>query len=854
MDFIIKNIDNAYEHITNSLLVYLYNYVRTYYDENNEDQLLEGKIEAYKGYQYMVDYIRDKFPNLFIMISRNEYLQFEDDIARSYIANTFGDGLGVIQSDIEDITCYYINKNQIKLPEGTRKFNELKYFTSVTKLTGDGHSLADPCDLFKNCRATLEEVDLRNITELNQYNFSNCTNLKKVINTDNLTKIDIQNFENCTSLETIQFNNLSNLGNNNFKGCTALKTALIDGTLKTISSSLFSGCTSLKTVRGYTNVTTIGSYAFYNCANLTTLDIPYSNITQVGNYAFQNCLALDWDDPNMDFSNVTFFDHHAFYKSGIKNIVFTNKPFTLNSYAFEFTNLQSVIIPNNITSTLDHFYGAFKDCAQMTTASLPTNQNNFTLGTSMFKNCVSLTTVNGMDKCKEIDSGAFWGCTSLVSLDISNVDTIGESTFYTCTSLKNIDASNLVTIGRYGFKESGIETIDLSSCTTLDLSAFSGCSYLYKIENTDNITTANGYAFLQVGKNSENDMTHIYMPKLTIVKEHLFDGSAIKTIQFRDLTQIEQWAFSDCKQLTSITGLDNVVSFSGSLQFRYCTSLTSISLASCTTMGGDTFYECQSLETVSIPLVTTLTNRQFYNCKNLLSVDFRSVTSISGNVFDNSNMVSVDLRSCKTITTSIFNSKTKLTTINVSSLETPSESLFKNCTSLVSIDLPKIIKISSYMFKDDTALTTVNISSDCTEVGYAGFENCSLLTTFNTSYLQTIGGNAFHNCTSLTTIDISNVTSMGTAAFDNCTLLTGDIILNASIITLPDYLFRGCRNLTSLTILSEVMVPRGNNSVADDASFPIYVPDDLVDAYKTANSWGNGNLRSRITPLSQKPS
>ena len=56
MKFIIKNTNNAYEHISNSLLIYIYKFSKTNYDEN-ENSVLHGNIETLYGYQSNVDYL-----------------------------------------------------------------------------------------------------------------------------------------------------------------------------------------------------------------------------------------------------------------------------------------------------------------------------------------------------------------------------------------------------------------------------------------------------------------------------------------------------------------------------------------------------------------------------------------------------------------------------------------------------------------------------------------------------------------------------------------------------------------------------------------------------------------------------
>jgi hypothetical protein len=62
-------------------------------------------------------------------------LEFEDELCKQYIANELGDGLGIVESDVNSLTRYDIN-DTLRIPSGVKKFNELKYFTNITGPNG----------------------------------------------------------------------------------------------------------------------------------------------------------------------------------------------------------------------------------------------------------------------------------------------------------------------------------------------------------------------------------------------------------------------------------------------------------------------------------------------------------------------------------------------------------------------------------------------------------------------------------------------------------------------------------------------------------------------------------------------
>ena len=135
MDVIkIKNIDNANEHVSNIFIINLYNKIKNHITNKN-NSLLEGKIECNNTYQSIIDYLTNLYNRLYITVSRDLYIEFEDELCKQYIANTLGDGIGILESDVNYLTKYNLH-NVLSIPSGVTKFNELKYFTAYTRLEG----------------------------------------------------------------------------------------------------------------------------------------------------------------------------------------------------------------------------------------------------------------------------------------------------------------------------------------------------------------------------------------------------------------------------------------------------------------------------------------------------------------------------------------------------------------------------------------------------------------------------------------------------------------------------------------------------------------------------------------------
>lgn len=94
---------------------------------------------------------------------------------------------------------------------------------------------------------------------------------------------------------------------------------------------------------------------------------------------------------------------------------------TIPESCFEFANIDSVIIPEGVTS----------------------------IGSSAFNGCTSLTSVTIPDSVTIIGAGAFYYCTSLTSVTIpDSVTSIGYSAFSGCKILESVNFNG--TIAQWG--------------------------------------------------------------------------------------------------------------------------------------------------------------------------------------------------------------------------------------------------------------------------------------------------------------------------------------------------------------------------------------------------------------------
>ena len=143
------------------------------------------------------------------------------------------------------------------------------------------------------------------------------------------------------------------------------------------------------------------------------------------------------------------------------------------------------------------------------------------------------------------------------------------------------------------------------------------------------------------------------------------------------------------------------------------------------------------------------------------------------------------------------------------------EETFKNIVehTITEFEDNKIDVIRDFAFFKYSTLTSVSFPV-ATSIGSQAFYGCMALTSVDLPAVTSIGEDAFFYCMALTSVDLPAVTSIGERAFFYCMALTT--------------MYIGTESDTVCT-LGESGIPE---SVTD-----IYVPEALVDSYKTAPNW-----------------
>ncbi len=199
-----------------------------------------------------------------------------------------------------------------------------------------------------------------------------------------------------------------------------------------------------------------------------------------------------------------------------------------------------------------------------------------------------------------IGAYAFWRCTNLISIKISNnVTSIGENAFLFCESLASLTIpDSVIIIGEGAF----------SYCESLDLV---------------NITDIEAWLKIDFGDIRSNP---VYYSNKLYLNGVLFNTAIIP----ESVISIGDYAFVNCTNLTAVMLHDSVESI-GEGAFYGCINLENIDIPnSVISIGNHAFSNCDSFTTITIPKsLISIGDYTFFECKNIVSVVFEdNVTSI----------------------------------------------------------------------------------------------------------------------------------------------------------------------------------------------------------------------------------
>lgn len=565
-----------------------------------------------------------------------------------------------------------------------------------------------------------------------------------------------------------------------------------------IPDYLFWGCSGITEVKFAANVERIGVSAFFGCTGLTSVVISES-VESVGANAFGNC------------PNLTSIEFNALNCTNMSSIE-GGQPVS----AFDNPSVTSIKFGNEVKRIPDH---AFEGCSGLTSITIPETVEY--IGYRAFYGCRSIETLIIPEHVQSIGGHAFAGCDKLYKLNFNARNCSGvtkidgdehQSAFEGSQSLKDVVFGPEVTIiPDYIFDGcTAIERVTIpAKVRSIGSNSFRGCTDLtsidYRAENCERVTSEGS---TQSGLSSRSLVSLTIAEGVRNIPPYAFDGcTRLSAINLPStIESIGHYAFADCssvKKLVIPAGVKNIDggAFQGCLNAKQVT----FNATDCRRMG-------TIVDTAFVPVFTNAAVQQVIIGSNVETVPdyaFQDCASIEKLTFG---------KAVKRIGKFAFKGIKSLSVITIpENVEIIGGGAFADCENLNQVNFNALNCHSSFDIVADTItypfvgknkIEYIAFGKKVTSIPEGMFYNCQLMEELIVPRsITSMGGKAFGNCPLLQNVifdadDCANAASKINgemcSAFDGCEAIT--FVEFGNIKTLPDYLFKGCKNLNKMIL------------------------------------------------------
>ncbi|MBQ8684020.1 MAG: leucine-rich repeat protein [Clostridia bacterium] len=334
-----------------------------------------------------------------------------------------------------------------------------------------------------------------------------------------------------------------NLGEAPFYNYSAMIDEVIVGEgLTAVGYGLFNGFTALTSVSLPSTLVSIDGESFRGCTALKNIEIPYG-VTTLGYGAFWGAGLESVVIPE----SVTSIKNYVFYrcKSLVSAEIYGSTAYKVGSKVYRATGARM-----------------FSECSALTNIVLG---DVITLLNTYTFHGAALTEFTVPARVKFIYDAAFHSNTKMTKFVMEEgVTYLGWAALFGCSNLTDVTIPETITGGNIATWAFGactsLESIELpSKLTSLKKRTFSGCTSLKSIELPAGVTTLGDRVFIGC--------------------------TSLESIKLSNITAILEQTFNNCPKLTSITIPETVTSI-GSLAFRLNESLKTVYIDSATIAAG----------------------------------------------------------------------------------------------------------------------------------------------------------------------------------------------------------------------------------------------------------------------------
>ena len=657
--------------------------------------------------------------------------------------------------------------------------------------------------------------------------FKGCTSLTEVTLPVRLSSFDILAFSGCTSLEKINVE----------EGCAAY--ASVDGMLTDANKSKIIKAPEGMTValKIPTGILTVGESAFENCKKITSVTIP-GWVALIEKNAFKSCTGVtaivfegEANDLALTIGEGAFYGCKASTTEAISEITLPANLKSLGKNAFGNISTLTKVVVNSI-GEVDFVSGAFATITSSATS-------------------VGTTYVTVVELSKDVyiaDIGGVFG------IKLASVVIAEGNPYYTAIDdiVYDVEITRIIF---YPSAKQGAYTTP-EKVTTIGEKVFTQKTGLTEITIGKNVTEIGSFAFNGCTNLEKVTFADGGTEGLVISNEAFANCSKLTEVNLPvRLVSISAGAFRSCRAITEIVIPEGVESI-GAEAFQWCSSLVRVSLPKTLSSLGYTesgselymyvFRYCNALEEINV----ASDNASFYSDNGVLYGKTEGVVTDLYPVPVNNSGVDGVVTIPATLTkvwAEAFKENTGLLKVDFGNVTGNVEfgaEVFYNCKNLTEVVLPDGIElIGKYMFYQCNSLTEITIPNTVKAMEQQAFYYCSQLSkvTFaegnDSNGLILTGGvygsqygtsyyPVFDRCDNLTQIAFPKrletlgayalcSTNISQITFSEGGLLTeigqyalrmsgiSSVVIPASVVTIGDYAFSRCTNLTSVTFAAD---------------------------------------------------
>lgn len=735
----------------------------------------------------------------------------------------------------------YASLSEIILPDCVTSLGKYAFACNfnLSEVTLGSGIKSIPDFAFNFCSA-LSEIEIpAQVVSIGSYAFADTYSLQAVTfaRGSNLTSIGEAAFS-VSALQSIAIpDSVLVIGGSAFAKCYMLSQVTIseNSSLQVIGVRAFSQDISLNAIYMPANLMQIGGYAFMG-TGLQTVTLPAS-LTYLGAGAFASCHSLTAID--VESGNAAYVSIDGAIYNADKTVI---AAYPAGNAATTYT------IERTVTEIGEAaFYGSWN----LTGVTLPNGL--ITVSSYGFYDCENIRAYSLPETLTYIEAYAFSYNTSLNSLAIpDSVYQISNYAFACDYNLRSITFNETATLPRisYGaFAYTGLYSFRVpASVSTIAQGAFLGCEDLTQITFAANSKLQSISAYMFDGCTNLYSVTFENGSALTSIQAHGFEGATkLQTVNFGDakLTNIDNYAFRFCESLTTLSVPDGVT-YIGRFAFYGASSLTRLDLPeSIDYIGRYAFYGASNLNIYFAAEI--LPNNLQENWDNGIAGYYVGVTGV---VTDGDWQYAV-LKSGGISIIKYTGSETELdlTALNLSGDILSIGGYAFYFSGITSITLPDTLTtISAYAFAR-SGLTSITIPASVEYIAQNAFFYTPLtsVTFAENSKLTKIEQYAFAYTRSLQSVTLpASLSEMGSYAFYQSGITVLNFEKGIALTEIPQYAFAATK-ITSV-VLPDSVTLLNHNAFRDCTYLQTVTYGNNEETYLMSNVFYNTGLTTVVIP------